>query len=189
MGLDMFLYAEKSVSGYAFADEPEKGEYHAIIRAAGLESLADPETPTATVRVVCAYWRKANHIHLWFVDNVQDGQDDCRTYPVGIGQLNELLDTCRRVLAGSELVEGQVSVGQKFTAEGGLEEMTQEGKVIKDTSVAEELLPTTGGFFFGSTAYDEWYYGDVESTISQLERVLKAAGELDIWCFNYRSSW
>ena len=24
------------------------------------------------------YWRKANAIHKWFVDNVQDGNDDCK---------------------------------------------------------------------------------------------------------------
>ena len=24
-----------------------------------------------------AYWRKANAIHAWFVENVQDGEDDC----------------------------------------------------------------------------------------------------------------
>ena len=28
------------------------------------------------------YWRKANQIHKWFVDNVQGGIDDCRPYPV-----------------------------------------------------------------------------------------------------------
>lgn len=26
------------------------------------------------------YWRKANAIHRWFVDNVQHGDDDCREY-------------------------------------------------------------------------------------------------------------
>ena len=29
------------------------------------------------VDVTCAYWRKANQIHAWFVDNVQQGNDDC----------------------------------------------------------------------------------------------------------------
>ena len=27
-----------------------------------------------------AYWRKANQIHHWFVENVQDGEDDCMVH-------------------------------------------------------------------------------------------------------------
>lgn len=35
-------------------------------------------------------------------------------------------------------------------------------QVLEDHSKAEELLPTMGGFFFGSTDYDEYYFQDVE---------------------------
>ena len=35
------------------------------------------------------YWRKANQIHKWFVDNVQDGVDDCGEYKVTKEQLIE----------------------------------------------------------------------------------------------------
>ena len=34
--------------------------------------------------------------------------------------------------------------------------------VLADHSKAKELLPTCGGFFFGSTEYDEWYFTDVQ---------------------------
>lgn len=44
-----------------------------------------------------AYWRKANAIHKWFVENVQAGVDDCRCYEVTKDQLEELLDVCRHV--------------------------------------------------------------------------------------------
>jgi len=46
----------------------------------------------------CAYWRKANAIHKWFVDNVQEGQDNCARYYVGIEDLKALRDTCKRVM-------------------------------------------------------------------------------------------
>ena len=36
------------------------------------------------------YWRKVNWIHGWFVNNVQNGVDDCGTYDVSIEQLKEL---------------------------------------------------------------------------------------------------
>lgn len=40
------------------------------------------------------YWRKANQIHKWFVDNVQKGNDDCREYHVSVEQLKALHDLC-----------------------------------------------------------------------------------------------
>ena len=54
------------------------------------------------------YWRKANHIHRWFVENVQNGQDDCGAYPVSPEQLDRLLRTCRRVLDFQHLAESQL---------------------------------------------------------------------------------
>ena len=44
------------------------------------------------------YWRKANAIHKWFVDNVQEGEDDCGRYSVSKENLIELRDLCKRVL-------------------------------------------------------------------------------------------
>jgi len=44
------------------------------------------------------YWRKANQIHKWFVDNVQSGEDDCREYFVDKTQLEELVELCKEVL-------------------------------------------------------------------------------------------
>jgi len=59
-------------------------------------------------------------------------------------------------------------------------------QVLADHSKAEELLPTQQGFFFGSTEYGEWYFSDLEDTVSILENCL-AMG--DDWEFYYQSSW
>ena len=40
--------------------------------------------------VKVAYWRKANAIHGWFVDNIQDGVDDQNEYYVSKEKLEEL---------------------------------------------------------------------------------------------------
>lgn len=46
-----------------------------------------------------AYWRKANHIHKWFVDHVQDGVDDCKFHNEFTKErIEELLDTCQTVI-------------------------------------------------------------------------------------------
>lgn len=43
------------------------------------------------------YWRKANAIHQWFVDNCQGGVDECQTVHVYREKLEELLSLCKRV--------------------------------------------------------------------------------------------
>ena len=48
------------------------------------------------------YWRKANQIHGWFVHNVQNGEDDCKAYPVNKEQLLELKKQCEKVLINKD---------------------------------------------------------------------------------------
>jgi len=45
------------------------------------------------------YWRKANAIHRWFVEKIQDGVDNCAEYSVSTEDLVELRDICKQVLA------------------------------------------------------------------------------------------
>ena len=47
----------------------------------------------------------------------------------------------------------------------------------RDNALAEELLPTQSGFFFGSTDYDNWYFGDVEDCKRQMEKLLSMYDE------------
>ncbi|HUM53499.1 MAG TPA: hypothetical protein PK431_16895 [Chitinophagales bacterium] len=49
------------------------------------------------------YWRKANHIHKWFVANVQDGEDDCGEYHVTEENLQKLLHDCKSVKENNAL--------------------------------------------------------------------------------------
>lgn len=134
-----------------------------------------------------AYWRKANQIHNWFVENVQDGMDDCGYYEVSRQQLQELLGDCRDVLtyADCELQE----------MDGGLERIDGEwkqtkimGRKIINKDVVADILPTTSGFFFGSTEYDEWYLRDIENTIEQLNEVLNDT-DFEKDAIFYTSSW
>jgi hypothetical protein len=108
MGLDMYLTAKRYVSDYNDQDKAISTE---IMRH--FPELADEQTVQyVTVRV--GYWRKANAIHKWFVDNVQEGQDDCRNYSVPRERLQELRDTCERVLAFRELATAQLPPASGF---------------------------------------------------------------------------
>lgn len=55
------------------------------------------------------YWRKANAIHKWFVDNIQDGEDDCGYYEVAPEYLEDCEDiagmNADEILANEKLIE------------------------------------------------------------------------------------
>lgn len=93
MGLDMYLKAEKFVSGHAHLKD---AAFDALKAAVGV--APDKNSPYYTVGVTIGYWRKANAIHGWFVDNVQDRRDECEETPVYREHLEQLRDTCRAVL-------------------------------------------------------------------------------------------
>ena len=44
----------------------------------------------------------------------------------------------------------------------------------QDAELAKSLLPTSSGFFFGSTDYDEWYFSDVKEVLNWVNGVLDA---------------
>jgi hypothetical protein len=91
MGLDMYLTAKRYVSEYNELDKVVSTE---IMRHFP-ELTALQTVQEISVRV--GYWRKANAIHKWFVDHVQEGKDNCGNYDVSRDQLTTLRDVCVRV--------------------------------------------------------------------------------------------
>jgi len=145
MGLDMHLNKKR----YIWGKEKE---------ALKIEGIPEVNLDKVTyIEEQVAYWRKSNQIHQWFVENVQDGVDDCNPHWVAKGNIVILLDLITQVL-------------EKHTKEA-----------------AEELLPTQGGFFFGSLEYDEYYWRDLEDTKRILTEIL---ANWDDRCeYYYQSSW
>lgn len=173
MGLDMYLCKKHAINDYAKAKEV-------------LENMKNDSNKTIYEEELVGYWRKANHIHKWFVDFVQDGFDNCDEYHVSYDQLRELLSRCERVRTASELVDGKIEQGQQRNEETGeWEPILVDGKRIKDATVAAELLPTQSGFFFGGIDYDEYYMEGINTTIEIIKKLLneEETGEL------YYQSW
>ena len=94
MGLDMYLYARKHIANFDFIPGDRKQNTE-IKNALGF-SANDFESVVVSLQV--AYWRKANYIHKWFVDNVQNGTDNCGEYWVPPEKMQELYDTCVKAL-------------------------------------------------------------------------------------------
>lgn len=162
MGLDMYLRASQYVSGWRHDGGNEEGsQYNRMLDEFKLPHDICPGSPSITVNVTVAYWRKANQIHKWFVDNCQDGKDECQESYVERKKLTELRDLCKKLLD---------SPPEKFN------------------TLAEELLPPEKGFFFGSTEIDEWYKEDLKQTVDQLTSIL-GNEKLKDFSFIYHASW
>ena len=151
MGLDMYLNKHTYVQQWQHIEEDK--QYKVEVTKGGQPTHINPKKVKYIIEEA-GYWRKANQIHQWFVDNVQKGVDDCGDYYVDTDDLEKLLDACEKVKA--------------------------------DHSLADTLLPSASGFFFGTTEYDEWYFNSIDNTIEILKEAL--ADESDS-SYYYSSSW
>lgn len=166
MGLDMSLYKIEKVDGYSFEELLEFDEQLSedvtklpkaiqdIIKTIVSYSYGDTYR---SLSESVGYWRKANQVHNWFVQNVQSGVDDCECYIVPKEQLEELHTTVIKILA-------------------------------LGVNVAQEVLPTTDGFYFGGRDYDEYYFADIKETKRILEEVLEET-DFEKEYIYYSSSW
>ena len=158
----MYLTASKSFSGDDFVTADEQKTFNTIKTTIGLDGFSPEGYPRLSVDFGVAYWRKANAIHKWFVENVQEGEDNCQRYYVTRENLEDLIKSCKKVL---------------------------KNKDAKDKlQAALKELPPQSGFFFGSTEIDEDYWLDLESTINQIQLILETPTLKD-FDFHYQSSW
>ena len=103
MGLDMYLSKKTYVQQWDHQSSEETYSVN-VTRGGNLVNHIQPNR-VSYVEEQIGYWRKANQIHHWFVENVQDGNDNCGTYYVGIGDLANLLNACKEVKDNPEKAE------------------------------------------------------------------------------------
>ena len=108
------------------------------------------------------YWRKANQIRRWFVDHIDefDVDDNLEQYDVSKELLEELKKDIEYVLSGE----------------------TEDERLDR----AYETIPTSSGFFFGDTSYDEYYFDNLRYTLESLEEILD---EWQDWYEVYYTEW
>jgi len=167
MGLDQYLY-EKTYVGEEF------NHIEADLTIKLTHNGKDVYIPRPVSYIISQmhYWRKANQIQDWVNDKaleygegVQNGVD------VNLSErdLIELEDICVKVLE-REVIRNENDI-----------------EVSKAKNNAEDLLPTSHGFFFGSDEYDEYYYTVVGATLEMLQGLkLKADGTRS---FIYNADW
>ena len=107
MGLDMYLTAERYIwsSEKLISDE--------VANLLGLQ-LDGERRRVNSVEAEAMYWRKANAIHKWFVENIQGGEDNCRRYYVEREQLTELRNMCAKLCTQREMAEETLPTADGF---------------------------------------------------------------------------
>ena len=157
MGLDMYLSRKTYVQNW----EHTKPEDRISIDLSGNTKGIDPDKISYIIESV-GYWRKANAIHGWIVDQCAGGEDRCQEIYMPKSKLEELHQLCCSIL-GEESEEALVNA-------------------------ALEKLPPAEGFFFGSNEVGNWYKQDLRDTINILGKVLTEPnfGESEII---YQASW
>jgi hypothetical protein len=104
MGLDMYLRGKRFLSQY---DDQDKSTSDELTEKFFTPEKGDSDFAFRVQEVVAelGYWRKANAIHKWFVDNVQDGVDDCGDYYVTREKITELRDVCNKIIEDNSLAD------------------------------------------------------------------------------------
>ena len=159
MGLDMYLSARKYISGVDFS-----ADYSSKIMPLEFKNLLDcAGLDESDVREDLPSGRIEVTVAYWRKVNAihQWFIENCAG-----GE-----DDCRPAYVSREKLEELLGTVKKAIAE-------------KDA----DYLPPQGGFFFGSTDIDEWYWEGLEETKDKLEAILNNPKFAD-WDFEYQASW
>lgn len=62
-------------------------------------------------------------------------------------------------------------------------------QVVLQPANGPDILPTQGGFFFGSLGYDDYYLEDMTRTIQMIDTIVAENKDKDWTTFIYRASW
>ena len=106
----MYLNARKFTAPEYFNPK----DFQKLSAALNLDESKMSEMPSISVTVNVAYWRKSNMIHKWFVDNVQDGKDNCDEYPVSHEKLRELQGLCTQVIKDKKMASVSLPTQEGF---------------------------------------------------------------------------
>lgn len=181
MGLDMYLYAEISYWRRYDYKSVKPGEPVPSYPPNGLKAVTQTLCLPG-VMMECESYEIKPRIGYWRKANaihawfIRDQEkDDCNPFAVSIEELQQLKGICEQILAKPSQI------------------------------LADQLLPTKSGFFFGPTDLNDedtmqWYLDDLRDTIKIIDRAQTLQDWYDAFSsndvnkpawlsFEYRASW
>lgn len=111
MGLDMYLTARRYIPRHEVVARRQADAVLNLFPEVDISKVDDYSGVAVEFQV--GYWRKANAIHRYFVEQVDGGEDDCEPVAVGRDNLQDLLALCKAVLVVPESAE------EKLPTQGG----------------------------------------------------------------------
>lgn len=146
-----------------------------------IKPLQNLYSKQSTIFETVASLEKANQIHAWFVNNVQNGVDNNSYYFVTEDDFLELKEICEKVLELNPYNLNKDSYLLYYSANNLIEKgiITKE-QYAKLESELNKILPTKEGFFFGPIDYALSYFLNVKNTLEMLTKILDNANfEID----------
>ncbi|MBV7508449.1 hypothetical protein KW850_24850 [Bacillus sp. sid0103] len=113
MGLDMYLFSLPKITGMSYDEivkasaemgkhKAEQDEIYEKLKP-HIKHFKEYDSSWSSIYEEVAYWRKANQIHNWFVENLHNGEDEpCFSQEVTKENLQDLNNLCLQVLQQKE---------------------------------------------------------------------------------------
>ena len=159
MGLDMYLFARKRCYVSSWMDESNgtlKAELPKELDAfKDLDEVKNSLSVTFQADYKVGYWRKANHIHAWFVHNCADDKDECQEIYLELEDLEKLQSICAQVLQDHSKAEELLPTQSGFFF-GGTE---YDEFYFKDVEKTLEILNAAVKFLEERAKVDDYSWG------------------------------
>ena len=149
MGLDMYLNKKTYVQ---YWEHNGDNNYEVTVTKAGQPAGIDGRKVKYVIEEA-GYWRKSNQIHQWFVENVQDGVDNCGEYYVSAEKLRELLALCKAVQNQPEVAEEVLPTASGFFFSGTEYDEWYYKDIENTIQILNEALADTNGEYYYSSSW------------------------------------
>lgn len=192
MGLNQYITIRHKSTNAAYA------KFNNYWRLSDEERAGKRQPKDPAKDLIIGYFSKHHSIHKWFVNNIQNGVDDCGRYEIQLKDIENLKELCEEILSHVTKEKREPKFCIDFNGEQHeiwqLDNYTvdEEGKNIID-----EKLPSY------DMDYSDDYFYCVENCIEVLNKVIdlcdrnffrlytdRVTGEYEgDWVLEYVSSW
>jgi len=149
MGLDMYLNKRTYVQ---YWEHNGDDNYEVKVTKGGKPTKIKPNKVKYIIEEA-GYWRKQNQIHRWFVENIQNGTDDCGEYYVSKADLETLLELCEKVKADNSLADGLLPGASGFFFGGTEYDEWYYNGIDNTIEILKEALEDENGEYLYSSSW------------------------------------
>lgn len=149
------MYLSKKTYVKNWNHTPEEKQHKITVKQNGKQRTDIKANRISHIVEEVMYWRKANHIHKWFVENCQKGIDECQESYVSREQLEELATLCEEVVKtkNGELLptESGFFFGNTEYNKDYFDDCVETAKAIRKLLKEKPISGYEGDFYYQSS--------------------------------------